>query len=80
MREEILSMKKIIQAEEPAWTAIRRDIHRHPETGWTEMRTSAIIHERLSSLGYTVLTGRQAVSPDGVFVGESVTVATAICP
>ena len=64
MREEILSMKKIIQAEEPAWTAIRRDIHRHPETGWTEMRTSAIIHERLSSLGYTVLTGRQAVSPE----------------
>ncbi len=64
MREEIETMKEIIRSREAEWTALRRDFHRYPETGWTEMRTSAVIHERLSSLGYTVLTGRQAVLPE----------------
>lgn len=39
-------------------TQLRRDFHRHPETGWLEMRTSAIIAKRLTELGYEVLTGR----------------------
>ena len=39
-------------------TAIRRDFHRHPETGWLEMRTSAFIAKQLTELGYEVLTGR----------------------
>ncbi|MBQ7488456.1 MAG: amidohydrolase [Clostridia bacterium] len=56
-------MKEIVTAREAAWTAIRRTIHKHPETGWLEMRTSAIISEHLNALGYTVLTGSQAVSP-----------------
>lgn len=38
--------------------AVRRDIHRYPETGWFEMRTSAVIAAYLDSLGYEVLTGR----------------------
>lgn len=37
---------------------LRRDFHRHPETGWLEMRTSAIIAEELTRLGYEVLTGK----------------------
>ncbi len=37
---------------------LRRDFHAHPETGWLEMRTSAIIAETLSSLGYEVVTGK----------------------
>ena len=61
MQEAIACMKQIIEQKEPEWIRLRRDIHRHPETGWLEMRTSAIIHERLNSLGYTVLTGRDAV-------------------
>ncbi len=40
-------------------TAYRRDFHRYPETGWLEMRTSAIIAQRLDALGYEVLTGKQ---------------------
>lgn len=36
----------------------RRDFHRYPETGWLEMRTSAIIAKCLRRLGYEVLTGR----------------------
>ena len=39
-------------------TNIRRDFHRYPETGWLEMRTSAIIAKHLTELGYDVLTGR----------------------
>ena len=37
----------------------RRDFHKYPETGWLEMRTSAIIAKTLTELGYEVLTGRQ---------------------
>ena len=39
--------------------AIRRDLHRYPETAWFEMRTSAVIAKRLEELGYEVLTGWQ---------------------
>ena len=64
MDNSIAAMKKIVRDNEPDWIALRRDIHRHPETGWFEMRTSAIIHQRLAALGYTVLTGSRAVAPD----------------
>ena len=36
----------------------RRDFHRHPETAWFEMRTSAVIAKELTELGYEVLTGK----------------------
>ena len=42
----------------------RRDFHKHPETAWLEMRTSAIIAEELTRLGYKVLTGK-AVCREG---------------
>lgn len=44
--------------------AIRRDLHRFPETGWLEMRTSAVIAQQLAKLGYEVLTGRQVCSAE----------------
>lgn len=43
---------------------LRRDFHRHPEVGWMEMRTSAIIAEELTRLGFEVLTGK-AVCMEG---------------
>ena len=45
----------------PELTRLRRSIHAYPETGWLEMRTSAIIAHTLKELGYDVLTGREAV-------------------
>jgi amidohydrolase len=36
---------------------IRRDIHRHPELGFEEVRTSGIVADRLRRLGYEVRTG-----------------------
>lgn len=44
----------------------RRDIHRHPETGWTEFRTASLVAEKLSSYGYEVLMGEKAVKKDAM--------------
>ena len=36
-----------IRALEPELVAIRHDIHRHPEVGFEETRTAALVAERL---------------------------------
>jgi len=40
---------------------IRRDLHAHPEVGWTEYRTSALVAETLDELGYTLHLGADAL-------------------
>ncbi|WP_110955250.1 amidohydrolase [Anaerosinus massiliensis] len=42
--------------------ARRRDFHRHPESAWVEFRTSAIIADILSDLGYEVQVGKQVIA------------------
>lgn len=37
--------------------AIRRDLHRHPELGFEELRTAGIAARAMESLGFTVRTG-----------------------
>ena len=59
--EQIISMGDEMEQE---LVRLRRDFHRHPETGWLEMRTSAIIAEKLKSLGFEVLTGRAVCKED----------------
>lgn len=51
-------MSQLVHDIEPWLIHIRREIHRFPETGWLEMRTSALIAKELRKLGYEVLTGR----------------------
>ena len=46
------------EAIQPWLTQIRRSLHRFPETGWLEMRTSALIAKELTEMGYEVITGR----------------------
>ena len=38
-------------------TAIRRDLHMHPELGFQEFRTAGIVTDHLNALGYEVVTG-----------------------
>ncbi len=37
--------------------ATRRDLHRHPEIGFEEVRTAGIVEERLRAAGYDIETG-----------------------
>jgi amidohydrolase len=46
-----------IVAAHDSLTAIRRDIHAHPELGFEEQRTSAIVAEKLKEWGLEVTTG-----------------------
>jgi aminobenzoyl-glutamate utilization protein A len=45
-------------------TEIRRDLHAHPEAGWKEFRTTAMVAAELGALGYEVHLGSEAVDPD----------------
>lgn len=42
----------------------RRDFHKHPESGWIEYRTSAIIAETLEELGFDVKMGDEVCKAD----------------
>lgn len=43
--------------------ARRRDLHRHPESGWTEFRTACIVIKQLRALGYEVKFGQDVLVP-----------------
>lgn len=49
--------------------AIRRDFHRHPETAFEEVRTSAIIAGKLAEWGLTVVTGLAGTGVVGTLRG-----------
>ena len=44
----------------------RRTLHRHPEEGWCEFQTTALILERLRALGYEPLCGTRVIDPKAV--------------
>ncbi len=49
--------------------ATRRDLHAHPELGFQEHRTAALVAERLAALGYRVRTGVGKTGVVGVLEG-----------
>lgn len=59
-KDMIAEMREKAQGIESYMTALRRSFHRFPETGWLEMRTSAIIAKELEAMGYAVISGREA--------------------
>jgi hippurate hydrolase len=52
-----LDLVERLKAYEPELTAIRQDIHRHPEVGFEETRTAALVAERLRAWGLDVTEG-----------------------
>jgi amidohydrolase len=45
------------QAMSTELSAVRRDLHMHPELGFQEVRTARMVAERLGTLGYELQTG-----------------------
>ena len=43
---------------------LRRDLHSHPEAGWTEFRTMTLVAEELDERGYRLALGAEAVDID----------------
>ena len=68
MKNDFTEIQREIDAMQPDLIRIRRDLHRHPETGWLEMRTTAILAKELRALGYEIYTGR-AVCREGARLG-----------
>ena len=51
-------------------TAIRRDLHAHPEIGFEEVRTSGIVAEKLKGWGIEVHRGLGGTGVIGVLKGK----------
>ncbi len=52
-----IRISEAVRAVEPQVVATRRDLHRHPELGFEEYRTSGMVAARLTALGLTPRTG-----------------------
>ena len=50
-----------IQSQLVKW---RRDFHQYPELGFLEMRTSTIVAEILTNLGYSLKIGKEVMNPE----------------
>lgn len=62
-------MEKIWQEAEAMQgelVASRRDLHRHPESAWTEFRTAAKVASALEALGYEVLCGAEVIKEEAM--------------
>ena len=55
-------LKTYCQGLQAEMSACRRDIHSHPEQGFCEYRTAALVAKQLTALGYTVYTGEDAMA------------------
>ena len=63
LKETILKFADDMQEN---MVACRRDLHAHPEPGWTEFRTAAKVAKTLAELGYTVKTGADTIRQDAM--------------
>ena len=52
---------KLVRGREAAWIETRRDLHRHPELGFTELRTASRVAQGLSDLDFSVRVGAQVM-------------------
>lgn len=55
------SIKAKAKSLEETIIEIRRDLHKHPEAGWTEFRTAAFAIMKMKALGYSITMAEKAV-------------------
>ena len=55
-------IKEMAAGMEQAMVERRRDIHRHPEAGWTEFRTASLVITPMRELGFEVEFGRAVLA------------------
>src|SRR5512137_1551434 len=67
-----------VLAEHEKLTAIRRDLHAHPEIGFEEHRTAALVAERLHQWGIEVHAGIGRTGVVGVVHGRRDTSGKAV--
>jgi amidohydrolase len=48
---EIAAIRAAVERLEPELVELRRDLHRHPELGWAETRTTKLVVDRLRAAG-----------------------------
>ena len=60
----------LLASQQSELTAIRRDIHRHPETAFEEQRTSQIVADKLTSWGIEVHRGLATTGVVGTLKGK----------
>lgn len=66
LNEYLKELTRQAESKLPDLTGIRRSLHRHPEAGWTEFRTTGMVVNRLRELGYRVETGSDCIHADAV--------------
>ena len=60
------SVNSIVDSDASRITSIFKDLHQHPEIGFTETRTAAIVSKNLKALGFTVSEGIAKTGDVGV--------------
>ena len=65
--DHILSLAQELGSRLTGW---RRDLHRHPELGYQETRTAAIVTEHLRNLGLEITTQVGGTGVVGLLRGE----------
>ncbi len=60
----------VLKTYEPELIAIRRDIHRHPEVGFEERRTAALVADKLRGWGIAVTEGIAKTGVVGTLKGR----------
>lgn len=60
------SIEQLVASIEPELVSLRRDFHKYAEVGWTEFRTTAILAEKLTELGYKVELGEKVIKREAM--------------
>jgi amidohydrolase len=67
----VIDFKPQISAHRADWIRRRRDLHRHPELGFNEIRTAGIVASELTRLGVEVQTGVGQTGVVGLLEGDA---------